>query len=361
MTDGSGESRPLLDRVLVVRVLGLALLALLVVGCALTLLPFLTAIVWGLILTVSLAPVHTALARRIGRRLATATVVALPVLAVLLPLFLFADGIASNFAAVAARVEALLSGNSPPSAPDWLNAIPLVGPDLHDWLNEVLHDEVALTDQLRKLVAPTRDFLLLSLRRLGTGLLELTLSIVVMGVLLNDLHRIGVRTRQFFAQFAGTRAAELLAIASATVRGVVAGLLGTALAQALLAAIGFAIAGTGSVVFYGFVTFFLSFIPFGPALVWGPLAWQLHEAGSTGMAIFLAIWGAAVVGTIDNILKPLLIGRGLELPLLVVFLGVLGGALSFGLIGVFVGPVLLAVGQNLARLWFVEGARRSEG
>ena len=356
------ELRPLLDRTLVVRTLGLALLALLIAGCALTLLPFLTAILWGLILTVSFAPLHAGLTRRIGRRLATTVIVAVPVLAVLLPLFLFADGIASNFMVLTAKAEALLSGNSPPSAPEWLNDIPLFGHDLHDWLNEVLHDEVALTEQLRKLIAPTRDFLLLALRKLGAGLLDLTLSVIVMGVLLNDLHRIGVRTRQFLAQFAGTRAAELLAVASATVRGVVAGLLGTALAQALLAGVGFAIAGTGSAVFYGFVTFFLSFVPFGPVFVWGPLAWQLYGAGSTGMAIFLAVWGAAVVGTIDNILKPLLIGRGLELPLLLVFLGVLGGALSFGLIGVFVGPVLLAVGQNLARLWFVEGvARRPEG
>ena len=181
-----------------------------------------------------------------------------------------------------------------------------------------------------------------------------------MGVLLNDLHRIGVRTRQFLAQFAGTRpscwrspvppcAAWSPAYSAA------------ALAQALLAGIGFAIAGTGSAVFYGFADLLPVLRALRSGVRVGTARPAAGGAGSTGMAIFLAVWGATVVGTIDNILKPLLIGRGLAAAAAGV-LGVLGGALSFGLIGVFVGPVLLAVGQNLARLWFVEGvARRPEG
>lgn len=344
------EPTGVIDRALIVRLLGLSALVLLLVGCALTLWPFISAIVWGVILAVSMAPVHRWLARRVGAGAAAWIVSLLPLCAVLLPLFVFGDGLVSQFASLSGRIETWLA-SGPPHAPDWLRDLPLFGPDLHDWLETLLNDQAALVDALRKLIGPTRDFLLVALRKLGAGLLELSLSLVVMGVVLSDAASHSARLHRLLELIAGSRTRLLLAVATATVRSVVAGLIGTALAQALLAVLGFALAGTGSALFYGFLTFFLSFVPMGPALLWAPLAWQLYDGGHTGWAIFLVIWGAGVVGTIDNILKPVLIGRGVRLPMLLIFLGVLGGALSFGLIGVFIGPVLLAVMQNLLGQW----------
>jgi predicted PurR-regulated permease PerM len=152
-------------------------------------------------------------------------------------------------------------------------------------------------------------------------------------------------------RLAGVRAQRLANVAGATVVSVVYGILGTALAQGLLAGIGFYIAGIPLAALLGLATFFLSIVPVGPPLVWIPAALWLYVQGSPGWAIFVLVWGLVVVSGVDNILKPMLISRGTQLPFVMVFLGVLGGALAFGLIGVFLGPTLLVVGNRLLHEW----------
>ena len=133
-------------------------------------------------------------------------------------------------------------------------------------------------------------------------------------------------------------------------RGVVYGILGTALAQAVMAGIGFVMAGVPGAGVLTLLTFFLSVVPMGPPLIWGPAAlWLFHE-GSTGWGVFMLIWGVGV-SSIDNVVKPWLISQGSAMPFLLILLGVLGGALAFGFIGVFLGPTLLAVGFRLVEEW----------
>lgn len=152
------------------------------------------------------------------------------------------------------------------------------------------------------------------------------------------------------------RAAYLLGIARTTVTGVIYGILGTGLAQGVLATAGFAVAGVPGAVLLGVATFFLSVVPVGPPLVWtGAVIW-LFQQGEPGWAIFVAAWGFLVVSTVDNVIMPFIISRGARLPFAVVLLGVLGGLLAFGVIGVFLGPTLLAVGYRLATEWTAAGS-----
>ncbi len=140
-------------------------------------------------------------------------------------------------------------------------------------------------------------------------------------------------------------------MASNTVRGVVYGILGTALAQAIASAIGFLIAGVPGVGLLALLTFFASVVPVvGTALVWVPAAIWLFHQGSTGWGIIMLIWGVGVAN-IDNVVKPWLISQGSNMPFILIFFGVLGGALAFGFIGVFLGPTLLAVGFRLVEEW----------
>jgi predicted PurR-regulated permease PerM len=132
---------------------------------------------------------------------------------------------------------------------------------------------------------------------------------------------------------------------------VVYGILGTALAQGILAGIGFMIAGVPGALLLGLLTFFLSIVPMGPPLLWIPAAGWLYYQGDTGMAIFLVLWGALVVSSVDNFLKPYLISQGAAMPFILVLFGVLGGLAAFGFLGVFLGPTLLAVGFSLLRDW----------
>jgi predicted PurR-regulated permease PerM len=158
-------------------------------------------------------------------------------------------------------------------------------------------------------------------------------------------------------RIAGDRGMHLASVAATTVRGVVLGILGTALVQGVVAAIGFWIAGIQAAPLLGLLTFVASPVPVGPPLIWVPAgAWLIYD-GHTGWGIFVLLWGTFAVSTIDNVIKPLIISRGVDLPFVFVLLGVLGGVIAFGFIGVFLGPVLLAVGYALLMEWAASRGR----
>jgi predicted PurR-regulated permease PerM len=135
------------------------------------------------------------------------------------------------------------------------------------------------------------------------------------------------------------------------VKGVVYGLIGTALAQALVALVGFLIAGVPAVMALSALTFVLSFIPMGPAIIWGGVAAWLYTNGETGWAIFMLAYGFFVISSVDNFVKPILMSRAGGLSMLLVVLGVFGGVVAFGFIGLFVGPAVLAVAWSLLNAW----------
>jgi predicted PurR-regulated permease PerM len=145
--------------------------------------------------------------------------------------------------------------------------------------------------------------------------------------------------------------ASLLTTAQGAVRGVVYGLLGTAIAQAAVALIGFVIAGVPGTMLLAALTFILSLVPMGPVLVWGGAAAWLYSQDQTGWAIFMVVYGVAVISSVDNFVKPILMSRAGNLSMLLVVLGVFGGAIAFGFIGLFVGPALLAVGWSVTKKW----------
>jgi predicted PurR-regulated permease PerM len=169
------------------------------------------------------------------------------------------------------------------------------------------------------------------------------------------LYRDGDKAATAFSQLAhrigGERSARLTRVAEGTMKGVVYGIVGTAFAQGILTTIGLAISGVPAAIFLGVVAGFASLLPGGAALVWIPAAIWLFGQGDTGWGLFLAIWGAAVVGTADNVLKPMFISRGSALPFIIVLLGIVGGMLAFGFLGIFLGPTLLAVGYSLVGEW----------
>jgi predicted PurR-regulated permease PerM len=185
---------------------------------------------------------------------------------------------------------------------------------------------------------------------IGGGLLHLALSIFIAFFLFRDGVALCERLTSSVERIGGERGTHLLTVAGDTVRGVVYGILGTGLVQAVMAGIGFLIAGVPGAALLALLTFFLSVVPVGPPLVWLPAALWLFHQGSTGWGIFMLAWGV-VVSSVDNVVKPWLISQGSDLPFILIFFGVLGGALMFGFIGVFIGPTLLAVGYRLVVEW----------
>lgn len=196
-------------------------------------------------------------------------------------------------------------------------------------------------------------------RALAGGIIQIVLSLLIAFFFYRDGHTAANQLQAALHRIAGERGDRLLDLAGATIRAVVYGVLGTALLQGVVAAIGFAIAGVPGSVSLGFVTFVMSFLPGGPLLVAAPAAFWLSRQGSMGWAVFIMVWGV-MVGMLDNVVKPLLISRGGSTPMILVMLGVLGGALAFGVIGMFLGPTLVALSYSLFEQWSLSAGGSQE-
>lgn len=329
-----------------------AAVALLAVACALVLRPFFSAILWSVILAFTTWPLYTRLRERLGGRGSAAAggMTLLIVVVLVAPIGFAAVALVTNAEPVIEIVRGWLDRGLP-DPPEWLLTVPAIGAGLHERWQGIAHDSAALGGLLRPLLAPAREAALVAGRALAEGLFTLVVSTVICFFLYRDGEVVALRCRRLVERFAGQAALPLVGVAEATIRGVVYGIIGTALAQGFLQAVGLLVAGVPGALLLGAVTVVLSLIPVGPPLVWGGSALWLYFQGESAWALFVLLWGALVVSTVDNIIKPLLISRGAQLPFVLVLLGVLGGVLAFGFIGVFIGPTLLAVAYRLLLEW----------
>ena len=320
----------------------LATLVLLTLGCYLVVRPFLTAFLWGAIIAVSNRALYQRFVRLVrGRGKLAAALFGLFLVAILfVPIFFFAVRLAAGAPDLIARIDAMLSGGlrEPPA---WLGSIPLVGKGALEWWQSVSADPERLRQELRPLAKPIREFLVAAGAGISTGILQFALAIFIAALLSLNGETLAAAVDRIAARLGGERGLRHVAIVRSTVRGVFRGLLGTCAVQAALAMIGFLIAGVPGVMPLGMATFFLSL----PAALW------LNANGHAGMATFMAVWGLVVVGGAENIVRPLLMGKGIQAPLAVVFLGVIGGMLAFGFLGLFIGPTILTVAYNLFQEW----------
>lgn len=330
----------------------LAAVFILVAGCFLVLRPFLTAILLAIVVCVSTWPLYLRLLRTMkGRQNMAAFAMTLSlVMVVILPLALVAYSLADNVTAFYDGIKQAIEAG-PPEPPAWLKGVPIVGAsaDAYWHLIATNHEEMVALEQ--RLLEPTKNFLLAGGILLGQGVVVMSLAAFVSFFFYRD----GVALVQFLNvamdRVVGIHAENVLGIINNTVRSVMRGLLGTALAQGLVATIGFVIAGVPAALLLGVATFVLSLIPVGPPLVWGGAAAWLFYQGATGWGIFMLLWGFFLISAVDNVVKPMLISRGSNLPFILILFGVMGGVLAFGFVGVFIGPTLLAVGLSLVHEW----------
>lgn len=329
-------------------------LIVLIGGSLLVLAPFTTALLWGAILAFSSWYPYTVLSRWMGNRRSLAALICVLLAAVIVlgPFVYAGASISAHIDELSGLVDQFIDHGAP-ALPGWLTGLPYVGDYLQSSWDKVIHADSEMVANLRKLIAPVGHVVLGAGLSIGAGLGQLALSIVLAFFFYTGGEFAVAWLRAGMRRIAGERADHLLALAGNTVKGVVYGVLGTAFVQALLAGIGFWIAGVPGAAILGFITFFLSVIPVGPPLVWIPAALWLYHTGSLGWAIFMVVWGVGVVSMADNVIKPLLISKGTDMPLIWVMLGVFGGALAFGFLGVFIGPTLLAVAYALLRDWTI--------
>jgi len=332
--------------------MGWVVLVLLLLGCLLVLRPFVSALLWALILCFSSWPMYRRLTALLGQRhtLAAGLMGLGMVLIILVPLIIVGATLADNVKDLTAAARRSFE-QGPPPPPAWLVKVPVVGKSAADYWQSLSNDGGTLWTNARRFIEPVSSWLLKLGLLLGGGLVEVGMSILIAIFLFRHGSSLAERLTAAVDRIGGERGGHLLMIAGNTVRGVVYGILGTALVQAILAGVGFLIAGVPGAGVLALITFFVSVLPLmGTALVWLPAAIWLFYQGSTGWGIFLIIWGLGV-NSIEHIVKPFLISKGSDMPFLLIFFGVLGGAMAFGFIGVFLGPTLLAVGYRIVAEW----------
>ncbi|AXK40135.1 AI-2E family transporter [Crenobacter cavernae] len=329
-----------------------AAIALLTLACFRVILPFLGALTWAGIIALSAWPVFVWLRDRLGGRKKTAalTVVLALALALIAPLTLMVLTLADAVPQATRMVSDLIGIGLPPP-PAWLTSLPFVGQSLSDLWQSTHSDLTTLFARLKPYINEAALWTLGQGAAFGKGLLELVIAVILSGVLLAYGDPLWDVFERIVARLGGRMGGELPELVARTVRGVTTGVVGTALVQALLALIGFWISGVPGALVLGIVCFIVAIAQLPTLLVWVPATIWLFYSGDTGYAIFLGLWGALLVQNIDNFLKPYLISQGAGLPLPLIFLGVIGGLLAWGMIGLFLGPTVLAVGYSVFGRW----------
>jgi len=284
------------------------------------------------------------------RSLAVLVMVVILMLLFVLPLTMAISTIAANADEVGAWFRMLIS-QGPPQLPDWIRQLPFVGPKLALAWEELVSSGVSgLEAKVAPYARQVTGWLFSQAGVVGALTLQFLLTVVIAGVMYAHGESAAARVRRFGRRLGGERGEDVVVLAGKAIRGVALGVGVTAIIQAVMGGIGLAIAGVPFAALLTAVMFILCIIQAGPTLVLAPAAVWVFWSGSTGWGIFLAVW-ALIVGTMDNFLRPALIKRGAALPLLLIFAGVIGGLFAFGLVGIFVGPVMLAVSYTLINAW----------
>jgi len=335
-------------------------LALLVLACLNILKPFFGPLLWAVILTVTAWPVFVWMKKRIPGRPILSSVLTSILIAIfcLIPVT-YGVAVAAQAVKPASQMMLDYSKGGLPQPPVWLKEYPY-GQALYEKWEKSTQDRTQLIQDLSPLLKQGATKLGQMAGKVGVGLLEFALSLIICGFFLaygETLTRSGQMTLQ---KLFGPRGGELLDISARTIRSVMLGILGTAALQASLMCIGFSLAGVPQVVLLGFAGFFFASLQLSCGIVWVPVVVWLFLEGKTGWAVFNLIWGIGVVGLVDNFTKPYLISRGSNLPFGIIFLGVIGGFIAYGFLGIFFGATLMAVAFRLFREWLAGDTTEAE-
>lgn len=341
------------------RVLLMAVLVLLAYGAYQVLSPFFVPLAWGAILVYISWPLYRRLRKLLrGRDTSSALLATLLLMtAVILPVIGVASLLVEELG-IAYQVITARLASTPPSVPEALARLPLVG----DWLQELIStlagDPAQLRAELARRVEQFSGALADLAGGLGRNLIGLALTLLITFFFYRDGERLIEQTRRLLWRLLGDRSEAYMNAVGNTVTAVMIGLLLTALVQGILAGAGYWAAGVKAPILLGAVTMIFALIPFGTPLVWGTLGIWLIMTDRIWPGVGLLIWGALVVSSMDNLIRPLVISSATHIHFLLVLLGVLGGALAFGFVGLVLGPVILAMVSALWHEWLAESAPR---
>lgn len=329
----------------------LAVIAMIVFGSFRIFSPFVVAVVWGMVISVALYPVFDRLNGWLGgKHKLTAAVFIIGALSLIItPTVMLTDSLLDATVRIVEKAEAGTLEIPPPTekVKEW----PLIGEKVHGIWQSASVDLKGTTDKLQPQLKNFGEKIVSAVGGLGGALVQTIFAIIIAGILMVTSEGGGRAARSIAIRLAGADGPGMVDLTIGTIRSVVKGVILVALIQGLLAAVGLAIAGVPGAGLWALLAMIVAVIQLPPILILGPIIpWVFANNDSTAIAIFFAIWSLVVSGS-DGFLKPMFLGRGVKVPMLVILIGAIGGMLRSGVIGLFIGPVILAIAYELFMAW----------
>jgi len=344
----------------------LGLIFLIVAWCLTILMPFVSVIVWGAIIAIAMYTPFLSLTKKLGgkHKLAATLLSLVGIAIVLIPVVFLSASLVESATTLGTHI---VDGTVTLPAPsENVRSWPLVGAKVYDLWHQASANIVGFAQKYPEQIQHIGAQLLGLAAGVGSGVLQFIISVLIAGAFLSGADALARSLHRFFTRLAGERGGYIVELSTGTIRSVAVGVLGIAVIQGLLAGIGMMIADVPAAGLIAFVVLVLAIAQLPPILVLAPVIFYVFSVASTTMAIFFLIW-SIVVSVSDMVLKPLLLGRGVDVPMLVILLGAIGGMIASGIVGLFVGAVILTLGYKLFQAWVLmdeplieEPSKRSE-
>ena len=338
------------------QVFGLILLGVMVGAGIYVVRPFFAPLAWAAILAFVTEPAYRRILRASGGKATLAATIATVLLIVLLavPVLFLLMRLQSELVDAYGELSTKFA-DKPLVLPSAITSLPVIGPALNETLTGLWNDPELRKQQLNEWLEPwVREFAGV-IGKIGRSAAQLAVTAIALFFFYRDGDQALEQVRRGLRKIVGDPADRYFEAVGGTTKAVVAGLIVSALAQGLIAGVGYAFVGVGTPILWGALTALAALIPFiGTILVWGPIGVWLLLSNQIGAGLGMLAWGALIVNPTDNILKPLLISNATDVPLVIVLFGVMGGLFAFGLVGLFLGPLILAVLLAIWREWLDE-------
>ncbi|MEN8803352.1 MAG: AI-2E family transporter [Thiogranum sp.] len=337
----------------------IGLIFLLLAWCFQIVRPFITPIVWGAIIAIAAYPGYQWLQARLGghRKLAAMLFTLVMLIVVIVPTVMLSGTLVETVKPLAVELSEGSLTIPPPA--ETIKSWPVIGENLYSFWLLASHNIEAALHKIGPQIKIVGTWLLTTAAGAGFGILQFVFAILIAGVLMPQASGAYSVAHALSTRLAGEQRTDLVDLAEKTVRSVASGILGVALIQSLLAGLGFMVAGVPAAGFWALLCLLLSVAQIGITLILIPVVIYLFNTADMVTAVGFLIWSIPV-GLIDNILKPIFLARGVKTPMVIIFMGAIGGFLASGIIGLFVGAVVLSLSYEVVLLWLNQGVQEAK-
>ncbi|MCD6271413.1 MAG: AI-2E family transporter [Deltaproteobacteria bacterium] len=316
--------------------------------------PFISLIIWGAVIAIACYTPFLKLQTLLGgsKKLAVTLLALIGLSIVIVPTWIFSSSIIESTTSLGQHFADGTVRIPPPSdaVKDW----PLIGNKVHSAWADAAENFTAFLQKNTSQVKALGKTLLSLVAGLGLGILQIVFSILIAAAFLSNAEAAASAMQRLFRRLAGERGDKLLNLSVATIRSVATGVLGIALIQSVLAGVGMIAVGVPAAGLWALLVLIVAIAQLPPWLILAPIIFYVFSVESTTVAVVFMVW-SLIVSFLDMVLKPVMLGRGVESPMLVILLGAIGGMILYGIIGLFVGAVVLAMSYKLFQAWLVMG------